>query len=114
MRKIISLILAFGLTPVMANPLDLADSHRGEVLFQTHCAACHGPDGRGVVPGTPDFTRDRQRFAKGWDQVFQRVRDGFQSPGSPMAMPPRGGAELEDEEIWDILAFLKQRFYPGD
>jgi len=114
MNKIVPLLLAFAITPVTAAPLDQADSRHGESLYLNHCAACHGPDGHGAISGAPDFTRDRKRFAKGWDKVFERVRDGFQSPGSPMAMPPRGGADLDDRQLWDILAYLKEKFYPND
>lgn len=106
-----AVIIAFLSAPsLQAAAIDGGDPRLGEKLYHHYCAACHGPDGRGAVSGTPDFTRDRERFAKGWDRVFERVVSGFQSPGSPMAMPPRGGADLSDEEIWDILAYIKKTF----
>ena len=95
---------------LQASPLDQGDTARGESLYQTYCAACHGVDGRGLVPGTPDLTRRWKRSPPDWEQVFESVRDGFQSPGSPLAMPPRGGSDLSDSELWDILAYMKQRF----
>ncbi len=92
-------------------PLEEADPEQGKILYESYCAACHGEDGHGLVPGTPDLDHDSELFAQGWNLVFQRVRDGYQSPGSPMAMPPRGGTDLSDEELWDILAYMRDAFY---
>lgn len=95
---------------LQASTLDQADPARGESLYRTYCAACHGVDGRGLVPGTPDLPKRWKDSSPDWQQVFERVRDGFQSPGSPMAMPPRGGSDLSDSELWDVLAYMRQRF----
>jgi len=97
---------------ILASPLDQADPEKGEVLYQTYCAACHGNDGRGVIPGTTDFNHTLETLSRNWEQTFERVRDGFQSPGSPLAMPPRGGADLTDAQLWDILSYIKKAFGP--
>jgi len=34
-----------------------ADVFSGQVVYQAHCANCHGLDGRPVLPGTPDLSR---------------------------------------------------------
>ncbi len=36
----------------------LAERTRGEELFETHCAVCHGAEGMGEGPGAPPPTRD--------------------------------------------------------
>jgi mono/diheme cytochrome c family protein len=34
-----------------------ADIFKGLEIYNTNCQVCHGSDGRGVMPDTPDFTR---------------------------------------------------------
>jgi cytochrome c6 len=34
-----------------------ADPRNGAKLYNIHCSGCHGTRGRGVMPGTPDFSR---------------------------------------------------------
>ena len=29
----------------------------GQAIYETHCSVCHGHDGKGTLPGVPDFTR---------------------------------------------------------
>ncbi len=101
-----SICLLIAMT-LQASPLEPADPDQGKSLYQTYCAACHGTDGRGLVPGVPDLPKRWKDSPPDWQLVFERVRDGFQSPGSPMAMPPRGGADLSDSELRDILAYMK-------
>lgn len=45
------------LLAAMPLPGGAADVFRGEQLYVGYCAGCHGADGKGVLPGTPDFTR---------------------------------------------------------
>jgi mono/diheme cytochrome c family protein len=39
------------------NVVTAADVFKGLEIYNTNCQVCHGPDGRGVMPDTPDFTR---------------------------------------------------------
>ncbi len=57
MRGIATALLLITASALQAAPVDRANPKRGEKLYQTACAACHGPDGRGTVPGVPDFTK---------------------------------------------------------
>jgi mono/diheme cytochrome c family protein len=52
-----------GLTPPTAPPFTILSyparppsAALGQPLYESHCARCHGPDGKGVVPGARDFT----------------------------------------------------------
>jgi mono/diheme cytochrome c family protein len=40
---------------VLSYPARLPSAAIGQPLYQTHCARCHGADGKGVVPGARNF-----------------------------------------------------------
>jgi cytochrome c6 len=76
-----------------------ADVRRGETLYRTHCAACHGPTGSPVLPGAPDFTRF-DSLLRADMQLLQSIRAGRG------AMPGFTGV-LKDREILDVIAYLR-------
>ena len=89
------------------------DAKDGQSVYETSCVACHGANGQGVLPGVPDFTASDGPLSKGDDQLLTNIINGFQSPGSPMPMPPRGGnAQLTDAELAATLDYLKTQFKP--
>lgn len=83
----------------------------GEAIYQSTCIACHGPDGTGVLPGVPDLTAREGPLALDDEVLLGRIAQGYQSPGSPMAMPPRGGnPALTDEDLRAVLRYLRGEF----
>ena len=88
----------------------LAASH-GKSVYEQTCIACHGADGKGSVPGAPDLTRKSGPLAKPDDVLFKNVKSGFQTPGSPMAMPPKGGnPALRDDDIKAVINYMRKAF----
>lgn len=87
------------------------DPIRGAQVYQETCVACHGANGKGAFEGVPDLTDPAGRLAKPDDVLLRNMIDGFQSPGSPMPMPPRGGnPDLTDQDMRDVLAHLRKNF----
>lgn len=83
----------------------------GEAIYQSACIACHGADGAGVLPGVPDLTIKDGPLALSSDELLKRTAEGIQSPGSPMAMPPRGGDPgLRDEDLKAVLRYMRENF----
>lgn len=83
----------------------------GKQIYESNCMACHGADGKGVLPGTPDFTASNGRLLKSDGELLSNIINGFQSPGSSMPMPPRGGnSNLSDADIQAVLNYLKVAF----
>jgi mono/diheme cytochrome c family protein len=86
------------------------DAAVGEPLYQRHCAACHGPQGRGdgqqgraFDPGPPDLTAgdaDAERF-------HLATRDGGMAVGGSAAMPVFRHT-LTEQQIHDVVAHLIQ------
>ncbi len=99
------------------------DPSRGSVLYAENCASCHGkdlegqPDWRspgeeGVLPAPP-HDRTGHTWHHGDGMLFEYTKLGGQEAleqmgvtGVASGMPGYAGI-LTDQEIWDILAFIK-------
>jgi len=96
-----------------APPAALAPGNpiRGAQVYQETCVVCHGEDGRGALEGVPNLTDPRGRLAKPDELLVRNMIEGFQSPGSPMPMPPKGGnPDLSDQDMVDVLAYMRRQF----
>jgi len=99
--------------PVASTTLaaDTASELSGADIYNQTCIACHGANGKGALPGAPDFTKSDGPLAQSDVVLLQHITEGFQSPGSPMAMPPKGGnASLTTRDIQAVLGFLRKSF----
>jgi mono/diheme cytochrome c family protein len=80
----------------------------GQEIYSTTCIACHGADGKGAFPGVPDF---KERLSQSDDILIQHITEGFQTPGSPMAMPARGGnPDYTDQDLRETLSYIRKNF----
>ena len=110
------LAVAVGFGGFFAASLSLAgeasgDALKGESIYGSTCVACHGANGKGTIPGVPDFTKKKGVLNKPDQELFENIKNGFQSPGSFMAMPPLGGnPELSDQDVRDVIAYIRQQF----
>lgn len=83
----------------------------GESVFQSACIACHGTDGAGALPGVPDLTAKDSPLALDEHVLLKRTIEGYQSPGSSMAMPQRAGnPDLSDEDLKAAIRYMRERF----
>ena len=79
--------------------------------YDKTCIACHGGDGKGAFPGVPDFTSSDGALSKLDEVLVDHIINGFQSPGSPMAMPPKGGnPNLSTTDISVVLKYIRETF----
>ena len=83
-------------SPPAARAADLA---RGADLYRRHCSACHGNDGRPVMPTAPDFSRATTLLRPDLT-LLGSIRMGRG------AMPAYAG-QLRDRDILDIVAHLR-------
>ncbi len=74
----------------------------GAGLYSTHCAKCHGGNGRATMAGTPDLIV-HQLISKSNQQLINTIRAGRG------VMPAYQGL-LTEAQIDDILAYLKTFF----
>ena len=111
-RFLLSLILAAALgTPALAEE-QLGDPAAGEVVYNQTCVACHGADGSGEIPGTPDFTEAEGVLTRDDKILLDHILHGFESPGALMPMPAKGGNDsLTIKDIRDVLTYLHEHFH---
>jgi len=91
------------------------DPKAGEAVYNETCIACHGEDGKGAIPGTPDFNKKGGSvLSKSHAVLMNHIRNGFEKPGDPMAMPAKGGnPRLSDTDLMNVHAYLHFRFGCG-
>jgi mono/diheme cytochrome c family protein len=82
---------------------------RGSIAFRTYCVLCHGQSGEGngraaarYMP--PPANLVQSRLGDGQKEAI--VRGGGESVGRSPFMPP-WGSELTDEQIRDLIVFLR-------
>lgn len=86
-------------------------STSGKQVYESNCLACHGANGKGSIPGVPDFTDRNGRLLKGDSELLSNIINGIQSPGSSLPMPPRGGnSQLSDADLNAALIYIKTSF----
>ena len=97
---------------VLSSPEAIRD---GEQVFLKQCAICHGARGHGDGPQAvnlkppPSDLGNLQGVRSEPGYWFFRIREGGKEeplarPGSAM---PSWGDHLSDQEIWDVVAYLK-------
>jgi len=87
------------------------DAAKGKAVYDGTCVVCHGANGKGEIPGTPDFTKASGPLSQDDAVLIEHITNGFESPGAAMPMPARGGnADLSDEDIKNALAYLRKQF----
>jgi len=97
-----------GLAWLLNDPKPRPGASRGERLYVSFCAGCHGVDGRGswraalflIRPG--DLTAgaaEPERY------VFDLIKHGGASIGRPGM--PAFGAQLSDEDIRELVAYVR-------
>ena len=90
----VSSVLA-GITPSAI----AADVFSGREVYEMHCEACHGADGRSIEPGVPDFSNGDAMFQPDSD-LYSKIRSGTNT------MPAYRGI-LTDAEVRNVIAYLR-------
>ena len=108
------LLSVLTLMPVLAfsdGVPEAADAASGKSIYMQTCIVCHGADGKGTIPGVPDFTDKSTPLTKSAAELMKNINEGFQTKGSFMAMPAKGGnPALTEADVRAVLAYLRAEF----
>ncbi|GEM_PF-401410 len=97
----------------LAKAIADADADNGKEIFSKTCFACHGMDGKGMLPGMPDLTGVDSPLLKPDGVLMESLTNGVQREGSALAMPPKGGnPNLSKEDLYDVLRYMMNEFKP--
>lgn len=119
---LVALLPACGERPAI-DPRNNEQVRRGQVVYERHCAACHGarlegqpdwrirrPDGR--LPAPP-HNASGHTWHHPDDVLFSIVKHGMVPPNAPrgyVSDMPAFGATLTDDEIRAVLAFIETKW----
>lgn len=93
-------------------PRDTGDAAviRGGIVFRTYCVLCHGSNGHGDGRASKMYTpRPANLTVSPFNDKYKEmiIRGGGVSVGRSPYMPP-WGEELTEEQIHDLVAFLRE------
>jgi len=83
---------------------------RGGIVYRTYCVLCHGAEGRGDGRAAKMYTPKPANLTESpFNDVYKEliIRRGGTGVGRSAYMPPWGD-ELSDEQIHDLVSFLRE------
>lgn len=95
----------FAATFLLLGTTHAAFAADGKALYGTTCVACHGAKAQGTIPGVPHLAK---RLNQSDEVLVAHIVNGFQTKGSPMAMPPKGdNPNLTSDDAKAIVVYLR-------
>ena len=118
-RYLVSLAtLLISLTPSLGLGQVKGDPKAGKAKYDANCVGCHGASGKGDGPAAAALNPKPQDYTDGKimnplkDQyLFDIIKNGGASMGKAAIMPA-SGKKLSDQEIWDIVAYIRSLAKP--
>ncbi|MCP4296740.1 MAG: cytochrome c [Proteobacteria bacterium] len=108
MKNFVQLILPFFLIFAGASLCLGVDLNSGKQIYIDICEECHQVDGKGMGGLTgADFVDDKSVLKKSDKELLEIIKKG---KGDPMdGMPPNEG-ELSEQEMIDVLAYIRKTY----
>ena len=112
-RLLISFGLAISLAPGLGFAQTKGDAKAGKTKYDANCVGCHGATGNGdgpaaaaLNPKPQDHTNGKAMKALSDKYLFDIIKDGGASQKKSPIMPA-SGKKLNDQEISDIVAYIR-------
>lgn len=109
-------VLAIGLVAMKAptqKGVDKAQMERGLKVYENNCLGCHQADGAGVPSLNPPLIKtkwvlgDKKQLIS---TLLTGLQDQIEVNGETYANPMPSQAHLSDEEIADVLSYVRNSF----
>ncbi len=95
--KVIITLMAFSLVLALAVPAVAQDAG---ALYKSKCQACHGPDGKGSVPGT-------KMGVKPFSDVKASDKELAEATKNGKGKMPAFKDKLTDDQINELVKYIK-------
>lgn len=103
------LVITAGLIVAALASAQAADAKEN---YETHCAKCHGKDGKGQTKqgqklGAKDYTDPKVWAELKDEEALKAIKDGYKDKktGKELMKPAEG---LTDQDMKDLLAYMKK------
>jgi len=113
----IGLILAL-VVPALSSAQTKGDPQAGKAKYDVNCAGCHGKTGKGDGPAAAALSPKPQDHTDGKimnslsDQyLFDIIKKGGAAVKKAPIMPANE-KKLSDQEIWDVVAYIRSLANP--
>ena len=83
--------------------------HADAAAYLTHCASCHGQDGKGQAGVIPPLAGNGAVTAKGPENVIRAVLGGLEA-GNGLAPMPAYGSTMSDQEVADAVNYVRSNW----
>ena len=83
---------------------------RGAAIYggQGRCATCHGTQGQGTLLGPSLADAEWIHGDGSLEFIAEMITRGVEQPdGFPRAMPPKGGADIDEVEVRAVAAYVQ-------
>jgi len=101
-----------GANPPAYAPRSTGNAQQGEVVYQTFCQSCHGPEGRGGAKGST-ITNDSFLALVSDQELRTIVIVGRPELGAPDWRGNVPGNPMSDQDVTDVVAWLASLRVPN-
>ena len=116
--RFIFALLVFWLVPSLGSAQMKGDPKVGKAKYDANCIGCHGATGKGdgaaaaaLNPKPQDHTDGKTMNALSDKYLFDIIKDGGAAQ-KKAAIMPASGKKLSDQEIWDVVAYIRSLANP--
>jgi len=113
LRPILFGLFLVAVVPVVASGQAKGDAKAGKTKYDTNCGGCHGATGKGdgpaaaaLNPKPQDHTNGKVMNGLADKYLFDIIKDGGKAVQKAAVMPA-ASKKLTDQDIWDMVAYIR-------
>lgn len=117
-RSLLGWVILLMFMPDLGSAQTKGDAKAGKAKYDANCVGCHGKTGKGdgaaaagLTPKPQDHTDGKIMNALSDKYLFDIIKDGG-TVVKKAAIMPASGKKLSDQEIWDIVAYIRSLANP--